>query len=265
LAKRRDKTAARWEDILNIHRAIAVLSLLGWSLTAARAEAADLKVFSTTAFKGVLEEIGPQFEKSTENKIIFTFAPTAALKTQIEQGADFDVAVLTLAINDALAAEGKLAGAPRSTVARAGMGVAIRHGEPKPDVSSVDAFKRALMNAKSIGFNGQGASRAGIEALFNKLGIAEALAPKIKLLQGGAPEGVAKGEAELGLSPVSEILPAPGVDLVGPFPSEIQSYLVLTAGVSATSKGTVAADAFIKFLTAPAAAAVLKAKGMEPG
>jgi molybdate transport system substrate-binding protein len=256
--------------MVKIYRMIAVLSLFGMSLfgmslTAVRAQAADLKVLSTTAFKGVLEEIGPQFEKATENKIVFSFAPTAALKTQIEQGAAFDVAILTLSVNDALAAEGKLIGAARSTVARAGMGVAVRHGEPKPDVSTVDAFKRALMNAKSVGFNGQGASRAGFEALFNKLGIAEALAPKIKLLQTGAPEGVANGDAEIGLSPISEILPTPGVDLAGPLPAEIQSYLVLTAGVSATSKETAAADAFIKFLTAPAATAVLKAKGMEPG
>jgi molybdate transport system substrate-binding protein len=256
--------------MVKIYRMIAVLSLFGMSffgmsLTAVRAQAADLKVLSTTAFKGVLEEIGPQFEKATENKIVFSFAPTAALKTQIEQGATFDVAVLTLSVNDALAAEGKLVGAARSTVARAGTGVAVRHGEPKPDVSTVDAFKRALMNAKSVGFNGQGASRASFEALFNKLGIAEALAPKIKLLQTGAPEGVANGDAEIGLSPISEILPTPGVDLAGPLPAEIQSYLVLTAGVSATSKETTAADAFIKFLTAPAATAVLKAKGMEPG
>jgi molybdate transport system substrate-binding protein len=256
---------AEWEDIVKTHRAIAVLIGLSLPLLAAHAQAADLKVFSTTAFKGVLEDLGPQFEKATENKIVFTFAPTAALKTQIEQGAAFDVAVLTLAVNDALAAEGKITGAPRSTIARAGMGVSVRHGEPKPDVSTVEAFKRALLSAKSIGFNGQGASRAGFEALFNKLGIAEALAPKIKLLQGGAPEAVAKGEAEIGLSPVSEILPTPGADLAGPLPADIQSYLVLTAGIAAASKETAAADAFIKFLTTPAATTVLKAKGMEPG
>jgi molybdate transport system substrate-binding protein len=248
-----------------IHRAIAALVAFALPLMAAYARAAELKVLSTTAFKGVLEELGPQFEKATESKIALTFAPTAVIKTQIEQGAAFDVAVLTSAVTDSLVAAGKIAAVSRSTVARAGMGVAILNGAAKPDLSTVEAFKQALMNAKSIGFNGQGASRAGFEALFNKLGIADALAPKIKLLQTGAPEGVAKGEAEIGLGPISEIIPTPGVQVAGPLPADIQSYLVLTAGVAADSKDPGAAAAFIKFLTDPAALPVLKAKGMEPG
>lgn len=209
----------------------------------------------------MLEELAPQFEKTTENKVILTFAPTAALKTQIEQGAVFDVAVLTSAVNDDLAAAGKIVPDSRRIVARAGMGVAIVNGAPKPDLSTVEAFKNALMNAKSIGFNGQGASRAG----FKKLGIADALAPKIKLLQTGAPEGVAKDEVEIGLSPISEIIPTPGVQVAGPLPTDIQSYLVLSAGISADSKATAAAGAFTNFLAGPSVLPVLKAKGMEPG
>lgn len=250
---------------MKLGRLVAVILGIALPFAVVEAHAAELKVLSTTAFKAVLEDIGPQFEKATGNKVVFTFAPTAVLKTQIEQGAAFDVAVLTVAVSDGLAAAGKIVGASRVTVARAGMGVAVREGAPKPDVSTVDAFKRTLMNATSIGFNGQGASRAGFEALFNKLGIAEALKPKIKLLQTGAPEGVAKGVAEIGLSPVSEILPTPGVVLAGPLPSEIQSYLVLAAAVSTQNENTAAADAFIKFLATPAAVSVLKAKGMEPG
>ncbi len=243
----------------------AIAALVAFALVTVHAQAAELKVLSTTAFKGVLEELGPQFEKATENKIAFTFAPTAVIKTQIEQGAAFDVAVLTSTVNDGLAAAGKIVAGSRATVARAGMGVAIANGAAKPDLSTVEAFKQALMNAKSIGFNGQGASRAGFEALFNKLEIADALAPKIKLLQTGAPEGVAKGEVEIGLSPVSEIIPAPGVQVAGFLPPDIQSYLVLTAGIAAGAKEPAAADSFIKFLTAPSALPVLKAKGMEPG
>lgn len=225
--------------------------------------ATELKVVSTTAFKGVLEELGPQFEKTTENKVSFTFAPTVVLKTQIEPGAAFDVAVLTSAFNDGLA--GKIVPDSRTTVARAGMGVAVANGAAKPDLSTVDAFKQALLSAKSIGFNGQGASRAGFEGLFAKLGMTDILAPKIKLLQTGAPEGVAKGEVELGLGPVSEIVPTPGVQVAGFLPAEIQSYLVLTAAISASSKEAAAAQNFIKFLTAPSALPVLKAKGMDPG
>lgn len=177
----------------------------------------------------------------------------------------FDVAVLTSAVNDGLASAGKIVPDSRRIVARAGMGVAIVNGAPKPDLSTVEAFKNALLNAKSIGFNGQGASRAGFEALFKKLGIADALASKIKLLQTGAPEGVAKGEVEIGLGPISEIIPTPGVQVAGPLPADIQSYLVLSAAISANSKATAAAGVFINFLAGPSVVPVLKAKGMAPG
>jgi len=248
-----------------VNRKIAAVVAFALPFFAMHAKAAELKVVSTTAFKGVLEDLVPQFEKTTENKITLSFAPTAVLKTQIEQGAVFDVAVLTSAVNDGLASAGKIVSDSRRIVARAGMGVAILNGAPKPDLSTVDAFKNALVNAKSIGFNGQGASRAGFEALFTKLGIADALAPKIKLLLTGAPEGVAKGEVEIGLGPISEIIPTAGVQVAGPLPADIQSYLVLSAGISADSKATAAAGAFINFLTGPSVVPVLKAKGMEPG
>jgi molybdate transport system substrate-binding protein len=246
------------------NRVIAAVVAFALPFLAAHAQAAELKVLSTTSFKGALEELGPQFEKATENKVTLSFAPTAVIKTQIEQGAVFDVAVLTSAVTDGLASAGKIVPDSR-IVARAGMGVAILNGAPKPDLSTVEAFKSALMNAKSIGFYGQGASRAGFEALFNKIGIADALASKIKLLQTGAPEGVAKGEVEIGLSPISEIIPTPGVQVAGPFPADIQTYLVLSAGISADSKATAAAAAFINFLAGPSTVPVLKAKGMEPG
>jgi molybdate transport system substrate-binding protein len=250
-----------------VNRVIAAAAVvaLALPLLAVQAKAAELKVLSTTSFKGVLEELAPQFEKATENKVSLSFAPTAVIKTQIEQGAGFDVAVLTSAVNDGLAAAGKIVPDSRRLVARAGMGIAMINGAPKPDLSTVEAFKNALLNAKSIGFNGQGASRAGFEALFKKFGIADALAPKIKLLQTGAPEGVAKGEVEMGLGPISEVILTPGVQVAGPFPADIQTYLVLSAGISADSKASAAAGAFINFLTGPSIVPVLKAKGMEPG
>jgi molybdate transport system substrate-binding protein len=255
------------EDIMPVNRVIAAAAAVAFALPllAAHAKAAELKVLSTNAFKGALEELGPQFEKATENKVTLSFAPTTVIKTQIEQRAVFDVAVLTSAVTDGLAAAGKIVPDSRRIVARAGMGVAILNGAPKPDLSTVEAFKNALMNAKSIGFNGQGASRADFEALFKKLGIADALAPKIKLLQTGAPEGVVKGEVEIGLGPISEVIPTPGVQVAGPLPADIQTYLVLSAGISADSKAAAAAAAFINFLGGPSTVPVLKAKGMEPG
>lgn len=229
------------------------------------AQAADLKVSASTAVKSILEELGPQFEKTSGNKLTFSFGPAATLKEKIDQGDAFDVAILTAPLTDALAKAGKVDAATRATITRAGLGVAVRAGAAKPDVSTDEALKRTLLNATSIGYNGVGASRAGSEAMLRKLGIADAVQSKIKLVDVSAPLVVAKGEVEIGLSPISEILPIEGVQLAGPFPADLQSYLVFSAAVSAASKNADAAKALIKFLASPAATSVLKAKGMEPG
>lgn len=246
-----------------IHRTVAALFGLMLPFLAAPAQAADIKVLSSTALKAVLDELGPQFEKATGNKLSLSIAPAAVLKSQIDQGAAFDVAILVPPLTDALAAAGKIDPASRATIARSGLGVSVRAGAVKPDVSTADNLKRALLNATSIGFNAQGASRAGVEAMLAKLGLADELKPKIKLLQISAPEAVAKGEVELGLSPISEIIAVSGAQLAGAVPADYQSYLVLSGGVATNSANADAAKALLKFLTAPAAAAVLKAKGME--
>ncbi|MGB6749595.1 MAG: substrate-binding domain-containing protein [Xanthobacteraceae bacterium] len=248
---------------MGIRGGIAALAGLILALAAAQAQAADIKVFSSTALKAVLDELGPQFEKATGTKLVFTIGPAAAMKSQIDQGAAFDVA--TPPLLDALAAAGKVDPATRAVIARSALGVSVRAGAPKPDVGTTDALKRTLLNAKSIGFNGQGASRAGIEAMFAKLGIADNVKPKIKLLDVSAPLAAAKGDVELALSPVSEIVAVSGAQLAGPVPADFQSYLVLSGAVAADSKDAGAAKALIKFLTAPSTATVLKAKGMEPG
>jgi len=250
---------------MSIRRAIAGLFGLLLPLSAAQAQAADIQVFSSTALKAVLDELGPQFEKATGNKLVFTIGPAAAMKSQIDQGAAFDVAIVTPPLLDALAASGKVDTSTRAAIARSALGVSVRAGAPTPDVTTADALKHALLNAKSIGFNGQGASRAGIEAMLAKLGIAEDVKPKIKLLQTSAPEAVAKGDVELALSPISEVVAVAGAQLAGPVPADYQSCLVLSGAVSATSKYADAAKAFIKFLSAPSAVSALKAKGMEQG
>jgi molybdate transport system substrate-binding protein len=244
---------------------VAAIGFLALPLLALQVQAAELKVVSSTALKSVLEALGPQFEKATENKVTFTFDPAAVVKTQIDQGAAFDVAIVTVPLTDALVTAGKIDGATRAIVARAGLGVAMLAGATKPDVSTPDAFKRMLLDAKSIGFNGQGASRAATEAVFAKLGIADAIKPKIKLLTTTASEAVVAGDVEVGLGPISEILAAPKAELVGQFPVDLQWYLVLTASVSSASQNSDAAKALIKFLASPAALPVLKANGMEPG
>jgi molybdate transport system substrate-binding protein len=234
-------------------------------LTAARSLAAELKVFASTATRTAVQELGARFEKATENKLAYTVDAAAVLKAQIDQGAAFDVAIITAPQIDALVAAGKVDPATRAIVARAGLGVSIRAGAAKPDVATPDALKRTLLNAASIGYAALGTSRSGTEAMLAKLGIADALKPKIKLLDKPAPLGVAAGEVELGLGPISEILPVAGVEVAGPYPSELQSYLVFAAAVSSACGHADAAKALIKFLTGPDAAAVVKAKGMEPG
>jgi molybdate transport system substrate-binding protein len=244
---------------------VATIGFLALPLFTLPLQAAELKVASSTALKKVLEALAPQFEKATENKVVLTFDPAAVVKTQIDQGAAFDVAVLTVPLTDALVTAGKVDGATRAIVARAGLGVAMLAGAPKPDIGTPDAFKRMLLDAKSIGYNGQGASRAATEAVFAKLGIADAIKPKIKLLTTTASEAVVAGDVEVGLGPISEILAAPKAEVVGPFPADLQWYLVLTASVSSASQNSDAAKALIKFLASPAALPVLKVNGMEPG
>jgi molybdate transport system substrate-binding protein len=250
---------------MTIHRAIAATISLALPLLLGSAQAADIKVFSSNALKSVIEELGPQFEKATENKLVMTWKPAAVLKSEIEQGAVFDVAVLTKGAIDDLVKQGKIAADTRATLARSGVGVAVHKGAPKPDISTTEAFKTALRNAKSIGFVGQGASGIYLKTLFEKLGIAEELKPKIKLLPTAAGAAAASGEVEIAMTQISEILPYAGAELVGPLPPEIQLYTVFAAGVAAGAKETAAGKALIKFLTAPSALPVIKAKGMEPG
>jgi molybdate transport system substrate-binding protein len=256
--------ASTWEETMKIQRAMAQIVGSALALLASGAQAADIKVLASTAVKTTLEELAPQFEKATGNKVDITFAPAAALKVKIDEGAAFDVAILAASVTDSLAGNGKL-DTPPTTIAHSGIGVAIRKGSPKPDISTTEAFKRTLLNAQSIGFTGAGATGVYLKTLFEKLGIAEELKPRLKPLQGAAGEAAATGEVEIGMTQISEILPYTGAELAGPLPPEIQSYTYFSAAVSVASKEADVAKAFIKFLAAPSALAVIKAKGMEPG
>jgi molybdate transport system substrate-binding protein len=250
--------------------ALALLAgLLGLTVGAAVADAAEIKVLSSVALKAALdEEFLPQFARSAGNKVTIKYGAAAALKQQIEGGEAFDVAILTPALVDDLIKQGKLEAASRANLARTGVGVAIRKGAAKPDISTVDAFKAALINAKSIASGDPalgGASSVYFANLLQRLGIAEAMKGKIKLTASGeSAQPVAAGEAELGIGQISEIVPVRGAELLGPFPAELQVYTAFTAGVAANAKDAAAAKSLIKFLTTPAAAQILKARGLEP-
>jgi molybdate transport system substrate-binding protein len=231
------------------------------------ADAAEIKLLASNALKSTLEELTPQFEKASEHKLVITFGAAAELKGAIEHGAPVDVALLTTATVDDLIKAGKLLAAGRADIARSAAGVAARKGAPKPDISTAEAFKRAMLDAKSIAYVGVGASAPNIRAVFDRLGIADQIKSKIKQLPASDPaaNAVAKGEAELGITQISEILPYAGAELVGPLPPEVQFYTDYPIAVAAGSKEPDAAKALIAFLRTPAAAAVLKAKGLTPG
>jgi molybdate transport system substrate-binding protein len=235
--------------------------------TAGAADAAEIRVLATNSMKTTLQELGPRFEKATEHKLVFTFNAAVPLKAEIEKGAAFDVAILSAPLTDDLIKQGKLVAATRTDVSRSGAGLAVKRGAPKPDISTTDAFKRAMIEAKSICYVEQGATGIYLKSLFERMGIAEQLKGKTKLLPPSNPaaHAVANGEAEIGMTQISEILPYPGAELVGPLPAEIQLHSVHPAAVGTEAKSPDGARAFIKFLTTPEAAAVLKSKGLEPG
>jgi molybdate transport system substrate-binding protein len=234
---------------------------------AGAANAAEIKVFASNALKTALEELAPQFEKATEHKLTFNFNAAAMLKAEIEKGAAFDLAILGGPAADDLIKQGKLVAATRTEIARSVAGLAVKKGAPKPDISTTEAFKHALIDAKSICYVEQGATGIYLKGLLERLGIAEQLKAKTKLLPPSNPaaHAVANGEAEIGMTQISEILPYAGAELVGPLPAEIGLYSVYPAAVGAGAKEPDAAKALIKFLAAPAAIPVFRSKGLEPG
>jgi molybdate transport system substrate-binding protein len=225
-------------------------------------QAAEIKLLSSAAIKPVIEVLGPQFERATGNKLVAKFELTPAVKTQIEAGEAFDVAIANPAHIDDLIKQGKIAAGTGVDIARFGVGIGVRAGAPKPDISSVDGLKRTLLNAKSVAYVGEGTSGVFVRNLLEKLKITEDMRTKLK--PGGIAaslSAVAQGEAEIVVMPVPLILANLGVELAGPVPTELQDHIALTAGIS--PKAPEAAQALIKFLMAPEVNAVLSAKGYE--
>jgi len=233
------------------------------------AQAAEVKVVSGGAFKQVLNALAAQYRKETGTTLDITYLTVGQHLTLIRSGQEvFDVAILTPEAIDALAKEGKIVPGTRADLAKTGIGVVVKAGAPVPDISTVDAFKRALLAAKSVAFidpKAGGSSGIYVEGLLAQLGIADQVNAKAVLVHGGAvADHVADGEAEIGVHQISEILPVAGVKLVGPLPAEIQNFTVYAAGVGAAAKDSKGAQALVKFLAGPSALAIIKAKGMAP-
>jgi len=232
------------------------------------AQDAGLRVFTSDGYKTVLEALLPQAEKAIGQKIISTFNASKDLAKEIRAGSTFDVAIFSSDVLDDLIREGKITADTRKDIARIGIGVGIRAGTPKPNIATVEAMKDTLLKAPSIAFNPNGASAAPIHEMVSRLGIADKVTPKFVLQTGpGGPQmEVAAGRAGMVITLIPEIKDYAniGLELVGPLPAGLQSYIAFSSGVAASSHNIAAAKALIKFITAPAAFPTLKEKGLEP-
>src|SRR5262249_25881435 len=237
----------------------------GISATSAlNANAAEVKALITTAMKAAIDELAPKFESTTGNKVVITYGPSGGLARRLKGGEPADLIMLASTELDELIKQGLVAPG-RTDVARTAIGICVKKGAPKPDVSSAAALKRALLNAKTVAHTapaGGGITAAHVIGVFEKLGIAAEMAPKIKLAAGG-PNGrvsvlVSSGEAEIGLQQVSELMSNPDVEVIGMLPAELQLITLYSAGVTTSAKEAEAARALIKALTPPAAAAIYK-------
>lgn len=241
---------------------VSVAALL---VAASIAQGAELRVLSGNGAKAAVRELCTQFERATGNTIRLHFEVNADLKKKIEAGEAFDVAVLNPPVIDALIKEGKLVAGSRADIGRSGLGVAVRKGASKPDITTVDAFKRTLLAAKGVAYPGKGASGLYFVSLLDRMGIKAEMQGKLKPMAAeDTVEVVARGEADMVVVVATRITGVPGVDLVGPIPEDLQTKIGFAAGLSASTKERDAAQALIRFLTAPAAAATLRANGVEP-
>jgi molybdate transport system substrate-binding protein len=244
----------------------------------ADARAAEIKALISTAMKAPVEALVPQFERATGHKVVITYGPTGSLVKRIADGETTDVVILGVPpINtddeglSSLIKLRKVVGA-NVMVASSMIGAAVAKGAPKPDISTEEKFKAVLIAAKSVAYTDAasgGSSGVFLGRLFEKMGLTEMLKPKAKLAAGG-PNGyaatfVAKGEAEIALQPIPELMAVPDIDIVGPLPGRFQNVTAYVARIHADAKEPAAAKALIDFLAAPTAAQVYKAKGLQPG
>ena len=228
------------------------------------AHTADVRVFSTGAMPGLYEALAPQFERASGHRIIAQIGLTGVLIRKIESGEPYDVLVLASDV-EAFVKQGMIAAQSRTVLGRTGVGVAIPQGAAKPDISTPDAFKRALLDAKAIATSGEGASGRYVLTLLDRLGIADQVKPKIKTgPTGSAAQFVARREVDFAVIGLPPVVGIAGVEWVGWLPAELNSWVVFTAGLNVAAKEPEAGRALLNFFTTPAATAVFKAKGLEP-
>jgi molybdate transport system substrate-binding protein len=244
--------------------AIAVLCGFLFSQKIA-AQTAEVRVLASNGIKAVVEDLLPQAQHAIGHSISVQYRPTAALKQEIDAGEPFDVVIVTVESIAQLGKEGKTLGGEGTPISRVGVGIGIRKGAPRPDISTPEALKRALLGTKAIAYGPIGASFPFITRMLDTLGIADTMKARTLFFDtsDGTNAAVAEGKADFGMTLVSEILPAKGIELLGPFPDEFQGYVRFNAAVSATAKNPEVAVTLIKFLAGPDALASIKARGMQ--
>jgi molybdate transport system substrate-binding protein len=249
-----------------MHALALIATLIGATVSA---QAAEIHALITTAMKAAIDDLVPKFERESGNTVAVSFGPSGGIARRFIGGEPADVIIIDSSALDDLIRQSKVLPDP-TRIASTGIGICVRKGAPRPDVSTPEALKRALLAAKSIAHTapaGGGITAAHIMKLFDRLGIAAEVAPKVKLAAGG-PNGrvsvlVSSGEAEIGLQQVSELMSNPDVDVIGMLPAELQQITTYAAGITASAKEPEAARALIQVMTAPSAVAIFKTKGLD--
>ena len=239
-------------------------------LFAGSAGAEEIRVMTSGAFTAAYLQLIPEFQRTTHNKIVTAYGASMgnapdSIPSRLQRGEPVDIVILAAAALDELIQQGKVVPGSRVDLVRSSIGMAVRAGAPKPDIGTVDALKRTLLDAKSIAYS---ASASGVylsQEMFQRLGIADQIRGKCKRIA-NEPVGavVARGEAEIGFQQISELLPVAGIDYVGPLPREVQKVTVFSAGIAVGAQHADAARALIKFFASPAAAPAIKKSGLEP-
>jgi molybdate transport system substrate-binding protein len=246
-------------------RALIALLGAGMFMLAGTALADEIRVMSSNAFRQAYLELVPEFEKASGHKVLTNFVGGVQLMQRMQDGENVDLVITAGNAVDELIRLGKVVPGSRVDLAKVGVAAAVRAGAPRPDISSAEALKQALLAAKSIGYS-TGPSGVHLVRVFERMGIAAALKPKSRQAPPGVPVAsfVASGEVELGFQQLSELLPVPGIEVIGVLPPEAQEVTVFSAGIHAGAKEPAAARALAQFLAAPASAPAKKKKGMEP-
>ena len=246
----------------------AVLAVVVFLLATA-AFADEVKVLTSGAFTAAYLQLVPEFERTTRHKVVTAFGASMGsgpntIPSRLQRGEAADVVILAASALDDLIKQGKVVAGSRVDLVRSLMGMAVRAGAPRPDISSVDAFTQTLLRAKSIAISSSASGVYLSTEVFQRLGIAERLTGKIKISEEAVGTLVASGAADIGFQQISELLPVAGIDYVGPLPAGVQRETVFSAGIVSGARAPDTARALIKFFTSPAAAPVIRKSGLEP-